>query len=278
MVASSRYFDNSFNKLFLQLLLWMAITLIGQNGTNALPRVMKAPKRGQGNVPIPSRHLVVAIVLILGTQSKRDPVMCENVQVPSYSVTMLLCYYDFTLLWTILLCYDLTMLLCYSATLAPCHSDNLLLCYFVTMWLWYYVITLLLCGNLLLCYYDIILPCLVGTFMITNIWSSLSLVPGDWGGWSNWTDCSAACGEGTRQRSRECDSPAPANGGIFCPGAKVQTETCENEPCAGDYCASTVLLLKWLDNDLAYFLIYLYCFAFVFKYNFFISLTCHPWP
>ena len=43
-----------------------------------------------------------------------------------------------------------------------------------------------------------------------------------------------SCGEGIRQRGRECNNPAPANGALGCPGQKEQSELCENEPCPGE--------------------------------------------
>ena len=56
---------------------------------------------------------------------------------------------------------------------------------------------------------------------------SVSLaVPGQWGEWSDWTPCNAKCGRGVRKRTRECDSPAPVNGGPACDGAPVQKKGC----------------------------------------------------
>jgi len=34
------------------------------------------------------------------------------------------------------------------------------------------------------------------------------------------------CGQGTSQRSRKCDSPAPANGGLYCEGVSLETVVC----------------------------------------------------
>ena len=33
------------------------------------------------------------------------------------------------------------------------------------------------------------------------------------------------------KRTRECDSPAPANGGETCPGDRSQSEGCNKDPC-----------------------------------------------
>ncbi|XP_037683034.1 complement component C8 alpha chain [Choloepus didactylus] len=45
---------------------------------------------------------------------------------------------------------------------------------------------------------------------------------GHWSCWSPWSACRA----GTRERRRECNNPAPQNGGASCPGHKVQTRAC----------------------------------------------------
>ena len=49
---------------------------------------------------------------------------------------------------------------------------------------------------------------------------------GQWSSWSEWADCNADCGRGTRKRTRKCDSPAPLNGGPSCEGAPVQKKSC----------------------------------------------------
>ncbi|XP_049731925.1 complement component C8 alpha chain [Elephas maximus indicus] len=45
---------------------------------------------------------------------------------------------------------------------------------------------------------------------------------GRWSCWSSWSSCRA----GTRERRRECNNPAPKNGGATCPGWKMQTQAC----------------------------------------------------
>ena len=49
---------------------------------------------------------------------------------------------------------------------------------------------------------------------------------------SAWSACSATCGGGVRTRTRSI-TQAPQNGGAACP-ALVQTEACNNQPCAVD--------------------------------------------
>lgn len=45
---------------------------------------------------------------------------------------------------------------------------------------------------------------------------------GRWSCWSSWS----ACRSGTQERRRECNNPAPQNGGASCPGHGVQTQAC----------------------------------------------------
>ncbi|XP_066482263.1 complement component C8 alpha chain [Tiliqua scincoides] len=47
-------------------------------------------------------------------------------------------------------------------------------------------------------------------------------IEGVWSCWTPWTLCQS----GTRRRSRQCDNPAPQNGGAACAGRSVHTETC----------------------------------------------------
>ena len=51
-------------------------------------------------------------------------------------------------------------------------------------------------------------------------------IDGGWSVWSNWTDCTARCGNGLRIRTRTCDNPLPQNRGQNCTGDKVMTEKC----------------------------------------------------
>ena len=66
------------------------------------------------------------------------------------------------------------------------------------------------------------------------------LVHGNWNVWVEG-ECSTKCGNGTKTRSRACNNPAPAHGGLHCSNAnglnqtlsETITLTCTNECCPG---------------------------------------------
>ena len=49
--------------------------------------------------------------------------------------------------------------------------------------------------------------------------------------WTEWGDCSKECGYGQRSRTRDCDSPAPVQGGPQCDGLSVETKVCYLKKC-----------------------------------------------
>ncbi|XP_065054437.1 hemicentin-1-like [Rhopilema esculentum] len=60
-------------------------------------------------------------------------------------------------------------------------------------------------------------------------------VDGGWGKWSSWGSCSATCSSGNKQRTRNCDSPPPKNGGKFCRGLNKDKAACDTGiPCPID--------------------------------------------
>ena len=64
-------------------------------------------------------------------------------------------------------------------------------------------------------------------------------VDGAWGAWGTWGDCTKSCASGRKSRSRICDNPKPANGGLDCPGSSGDFEYCNTHDCptvpAGTY-------------------------------------------
>ncbi|XP_021367027.1 SCO-spondin-like isoform X2 [Mizuhopecten yessoensis] len=53
-------------------------------------------------------------------------------------------------------------------------------------------------------------------------------IDGRWGQWNDWSFCSVSCENGTRTRSRQCDNPAPAHNGLFCPGDERELDGCSS--------------------------------------------------
>ena len=60
------------------------------------------------------------------------------------------------------------------------------------------------------------------------------LVNGNWGDWMEWSVCSKTCGEGLKNRSRECNNPQPMFGGRVCLGYNTQLENCKDTECPGE--------------------------------------------
>ncbi|XP_019617100.1 PREDICTED: SCO-spondin-like [Branchiostoma belcheri] len=56
-------------------------------------------------------------------------------------------------------------------------------------------------------------------------------VNGSWSPWGLWSSCDVTCGEGLQMRNRSCDSPAPANGGLYCSGNDTDFQLCTRAPC-----------------------------------------------
>lgn len=57
---------------------------------------------------------------------------------------------------------------------------------------------------------------------------------GNWASWSEWSQCSASCESGIRQRYRSCTNPPPRYGGKRCIGDELQVEQCATQPCNGE--------------------------------------------
>ena len=67
--------------------------------------------------------------------------------------------------------------------------------------------------------------------------SSLILVNGGWGEWTEWGECSATCGSADQGRTRACDNPAKQYGGADCGidgSLDSETQKCNEDPCPSE--------------------------------------------
>ncbi|XP_047456643.1 semaphorin-5B isoform X4 [Mugil cephalus] len=104
-------------------------------------------------------------------------------------------------------------------------------------------------------------------------------VKGAWSCWSSWSQCSVGCGGGHYQRTRSCNSPAPANGGDICIGLHTEEALCNTHTCdvilpasgfdKDQHCGAftSIHLIAtgvscFLGAGLLSFLIYVYCQRF----------------
>lgn len=61
---------------------------------------------------------------------------------------------------------------------------------------------------------------------------SIIYLPGEWGCWTEWSECSVPCGKGVRTRSRTCLAVNNRQAeGTGCEGPSVTREPCEMPPC-----------------------------------------------
>ncbi|XP_066912266.1 semaphorin-5A-like [Clytia hemisphaerica] len=65
---------------------------------------------------------------------------------------------------------------------------------------------------------------------VTDIdrWLKEGAIDGSWSSWQEWSECGnhVKCGNDTKIRSRQCESPKPANGGRECIGRDFECTTC----------------------------------------------------
>ena len=54
---------------------------------------------------------------------------------------------------------------------------------------------------------------------------------GEWGTWGQWSPCSRTCGSGVTFKERDCNDPAPLNGGRYCLGERRKYRVCNSNPC-----------------------------------------------
>ena len=71
---------------------------------------------------------------------------------------------------------------------------------------------------------------------------------GGFSDWTVWGACSKTCGTGSKVRTRECNNPAPQNGGSDCAGDKSETQACKVKDCEG----------RWISTRFFRVIIYIY--------------------
>ncbi|XP_073996502.1 semaphorin 5c isoform X4 [Rhodnius prolixus] len=55
---------------------------------------------------------------------------------------------------------------------------------------------------------------------------------GGWSPWGPWSECTAKCGGGFRNRTRSCTNPPPQQpGGLDCAGCHIEYQTCNSVSC-----------------------------------------------
>ncbi|XP_049854403.1 uncharacterized protein LOC126335308 isoform X5 [Schistocerca gregaria] len=92
-----------------------------------------------------------------------------------------------------------------------------------------------LLGN---CYFDTVKNILQADAM--RYWNSLMCVKhnvgcpvrGGWTAWSDWTRCSAVCGQGSEYHWRNCSDPPPSIPELMCRGVAFESRACTGSGCA----------------------------------------------
>ena len=78
--------------------------------------------------------------------------------------------------------------------------------------------------------------------MLQLFYNYVVVVDGGWGDWSEFSACSASCGDRSEQRTRNCDNPAPQNDGSDCQGSGTETRVCTEKACPGMLFTIMILL------------------------------------
>ena len=72
---------------------------------------------------------------------------------------------------------------------------------------------------------------------------------GNWGAWSDFTECDVTCGGGSQHRTRSCNNPSSAHGGLDCllsDGSGVrgkdesESQACNTHECPGKHPETTL--------------------------------------
>ena len=85
-----------------------------------------------------------------------------------------------------------------------------------------------------------------------------TLVHGNWGEWTHYTECSVTCGGGEQSRTRFCSNPSSGHGGNDCllsgGNGTRGTEETESQSCNEQACPGNQLILcfdSFLSNSIS---------------------------
>jgi len=89
----------------------------------------------------------------------------------------------------------------------------------------------------------------VKEFYMNKCPSPPSQVDGGYSAYGDWLACSAECDGGTQTRTRQCNSPAPTNGG-YCEGDNSESQKCNEQPCPATTvtCSNDKMSLALVDD------------------------------
>eukprot|EP01006_Ploeotia_vitrea_P028294 TRINITY_DN6100_c0_g1_i1.p1 TRINITY_DN6100_c0_g1~~TRINITY_DN6100_c0_g1_i1.p1 ORF type:complete len:683 (+),score=94.83 TRINITY_DN6100_c0_g1_i1:114-2051(+) len=81
-------------------------------------------------------------------------------------------------------------------------------------------------------------------------------VHGNWGEWGPYSPCSVSCGVGQQTRKRQCNNPAPSDGGDQCDGSDTGKKKCTQPACPectheDETIACSKIKKKWANNQFA---------------------------
>ncbi|XP_039213555.1 hemicentin-1 isoform X2 [Crotalus tigris] len=73
--------------------------------------------------------------------------------------------------------------------------------------------------------------CMEPDYELRSCQSKLCPVDASWSEWGSWEECSKACGQGNKTRTRSCSNPSAQHGGRPCEGNAVESTVCNIRPC-----------------------------------------------
>jgi len=70
-----------------------------------------------------------------------------------------------------------------------------------------------------------------GDVTLAELYDTGVSVNGGWSSYGSWGSCSVSCGGGTQSRTRSCNNPSRAYGGVDCSGSTSESQSCNTQSC-----------------------------------------------